>query len=111
MITEPDFATLLAERRASAEKTLHPITQEELRALGEKLFPDLSHPWSTIYLKFIEEHPLEEALQGEVPGDVSFVYYPVTQRGFWYQFTDGVKGIGPLGDGALKALAEIVSER
>jgi hypothetical protein len=111
MISEPDFATILAERRASAEKTLRPISPEELKALATKLFPDGMHPWAEVFAKFIEEHPLEEALQGEVPEGVAFVYYPVTRRGLWYQYSGGVKGIGPLSENSLKVLSEIVAER
>jgi len=111
MISEPDFATILAERRAAAEKTLHPISLEELRALATKLFPDEQHPWAAVFAKFIEEHPLEEALQGEVPEGVAFVYYPVTHRGLWYKCEEGVKGIGPLSENSLKVLSQIVDER
>lgn len=111
MNVEPDFATLLADRRAAAENTIHPISQEELQALGAKLFPSVEHPWAATFAKFISEHPLEEALQGEVPDDIGFIYYPVTQRGIWYQIKDGVTGVGPLGELALKALGEIVAER
>ena len=111
MISEPDFATILADRRASAEKTIHPISFEELKALSTTLFPDPLHPWAPVFSKFIEEHPLEQAFQGETSDGFAFVYYAVTNRGIWYKYTDGVKAIGPLSEPGLKALAEIVSER
>lgn len=111
MIPEPDFATILAERRAAAEKTLHPISLAELRELSKTLFPDPDHPWAPVFEKFIEEHPLEQAFQGEIPDGTAFIFYSVTHRGLWYNYKDGVKGIGPLGEGGIKALIEILAER
>lgn len=111
MITEPDFATLLADRRASAEETLRPISLDELRALNQTLFPDPLHPWAPVFEKFVEEHPLEQAFQGETSDGFAFIYYSVTNRGIWYKYKEGVKAIGPLGEPGLKVLAEIVSER
>lgn len=111
MTPDPDFESLLNERRAAAEKSLRPITTEELQALAAKLFPDESHPWGPLFSKFITEHPLEEAYQGEVEDGISFVFYPITRRGIWYQFADGVKGMGPMGERGLTALTEIVAER
>lgn len=111
MTSDTNFETLLTERRAAAEQSLRPISPEDLKALAAKLFPDVEHPWSPLFTKFITEHPLEEALQGEVEDGIAFIYYPITRRGIWYQFADGVKGVGPLGERALTALSEIVDAK
>lgn len=111
MTSELNIETLLTERRESAAETLRPISQEDLKALAAKLFPDESHPWGPVFQKFITDHPLEEALQGEVEDGIAFIYYPITRRGIWYQFSGGVKGVGPLAERSLQALSEIVDEK
>ena len=62
MNSEPiNFAELLTQRKASAEKTLHEISEVELRALIAKLFPDATHPWKESFTSFIDEHLSETA--------------------------------------------------
>ena len=108
MNSEPiNFAELLAQRRASAEETLHEISKEELSALIPKLFPDGTHPWAESFANFIAEHGSESALQGETSDGITFVYYPKSNRGIWYQYKNRLVGVGLLGQTSLRVLSEI----
>lgn len=112
MNSEPiNFAELLTQRKASAEKTLHEISEVELRALIAKLFPDATHPWKESFTSFIDEHLSETALQGETSDGISFVYYPTSNRGIWYQYQNRLRGVGLLGETSLRVLSEIAQER
>lgn len=112
MNSEPiNFAELLTQRKASAEKTLHEISEVELRALIAKLFPDATHPWKESFTRFIDEHLSETALQGETSDGISFVYYPTSNRGIWYQYQNRLRGVGLLGETSLRVLSEIAQER
>jgi hypothetical protein len=109
MNSEPtNFAELLAQRKASAQETLHEVSNEELRALIAKLFPDGTHPWAESFASFIDEHQTEPALQGETSDGISFVYYPNTNRGIWYQYQNSLRGVGLLSERNLRLLSEIV---
>lgn len=112
MNSEPiNFAELLTQRKASAEKTLHEISEVELRALIAKLFPDATHPWKESFTSFIDEHLSETALQGETSDGISFVYYPTSNRGILYQYQNRLRGVGLLGETSLRVLSEIAQER
>ena len=111
MNSEPiNFAELLTQRKASAEKTLHEISEVELRAFIAKL-PDATHPWKESFTSFIDEHLSETALQGETSDGISFVYYPTSNRGIWYQYQNRLRGVGLLGETSLRVLSEIAQER
>jgi hypothetical protein len=111
MMTEPTgFAERLAQRKESARRTLREVSTEELRALGEQLFPDSTHPFAEPFSKFIDEHASEKAVRGETSDRVSFVYYPRANRGIWYMLDDKGVSVGLLGTSAANALAELTAE-
>ena len=82
----------------------------ELRALITKLFPDETHPWKESFTSFIDEHLGETALQGETSDGISFVYYPTSNRGIWYQYQNSLRGVGLLGETSLRVLSEIAKQ-
>jgi hypothetical protein len=40
-----DIESITDVRRAAIEQTIKPIGSDELKAIGEKLFPLFDHPW------------------------------------------------------------------
>lgn len=106
-----DFADILIQRRASAEQTIRYISEEELQEIREKLFPQVGHPWEPLFKEFVEEHRHERPLHGETSDGYSFIYYPRTNKGIWYQHAGSLVGVGPLGDRGLQTLSEIVDEK
>jgi predicted extracellular nuclease len=111
MMTEPTgFAERLAERKASARRTLRDVSSEELQALVAQLFPDGTHPFAEPFSKFIQEHDHEKAVRGETSDGISFVYYPRANQGIWYITIDDSVSVGLLGPAILKALSEIAAE-
>jgi hypothetical protein len=110
MIDPAGFAENLALRKESARRTLRKASGEELRALVEELFADTVHPFHEPFSQFIEEHRSEPAVRGETSDNISFVYYPRTNRGMWYTYTGKRLSVGVLGTNSLKALSEITAE-
>ena len=105
------FSEKLIQRKESARQTLRKTSCEELRALVHELFPDGSHPWAVSFSKFIDEHQAEPAVRGETSDGITFVYYPQSKRGVWYEYKGkNVAGVGLLGETSLKVLSEISSE-
>jgi hypothetical protein len=42
--------------RETVEQTIQPIGIDELKSLGEKIFPFLDHPWRDMFFQFFEEN-------------------------------------------------------
>ena len=104
------FAEKLIQRKESARQTLRQTSCEELSALVSELFPDGAHPWAVSFSQFIEAHRSEPAVRGETSDGFSFVYYPRSQRGIWYEHAGKALGVGLLGQTSLRVLSEIISE-
>ena len=51
-----DIASITDARRAAIEQTIKPIGSDELKAIGEKLFPFFDHPWRQTFFQFLEEN-------------------------------------------------------
>ena len=57
-----DYEAITDARRKAIEQTIEPIGIDELKSLGEKLFPFLDHPWRQTFLEFVEEHASDSCL-------------------------------------------------
>ena len=57
-----------ARRKAIAE-SIRTISAEELKALGEKLFPGVDHSWREKFFAFINENPGARPDAAEGAGD------------------------------------------
>ena len=40
-----DIESIMSERRHAIEETIREVSVAELQTLGDKLFPDVTHPW------------------------------------------------------------------
>lgn len=93
-----------ARRRAIAE-SIQPISVEELKTLGEGLFPFLDNPWREKFFAFLEENAGATFHHATTHDRVHILYCPSQEKGIW--FLPG-SGMGPLqakGLQVLKALA------
>lgn len=97
---------LTDERRKSAAETIHPVTVEQLKTLGEGLFPYLDHPWREKFFTFIQENAASTFYHATTLDHVHLVYCPDKDQGMW--FLPG-SGMGPLqakGRAIMKELAQ-----
>ena len=97
---------LTNERRKSIEETIHSISVEELRALGDRLFPQVDHPWREKFLNFLTENSAATFDHAVTHDGVHVIYCREKDKGIW--FTPG-SGIGPLQSKGLGILKEIVA--
>ena len=51
-----DIEAIAEARRESIEQTVQEISVEELKSIGEKIFPSLDHPWRETFFQFLEEN-------------------------------------------------------
>lgn len=103
-----DPSALNESRRQAIAATIQPATLEELRAMGERLFPFLDHPWRRQYFEFLDEHPNSKYFRASTDDGVGILYCQEHNRGIW--FIPG-SGIGILQETGLNALSDIVKQQ
>ena len=102
-----DIESITEQRRKAIEETIEPIGIEELKSLGEKIFPFLDHPWRQIYFEFLEENSACTFYHATTNDQVEIIYCPERERGMWFLRRGGA---GPLQAKGLQILKEIVSK-
>jgi hypothetical protein len=95
-------------RRKSIAETIKTISVEELKGLGEGLFPYHDHPWRAKFFDFIAENSAATFHHAVTHDRVHIIYCQGQDKGMW--FTPG-SGMGPLQAKGLKILKEIVEGR
>ena len=88
-----DFENLSKERRKAIAQSIHTISVEELKKLGEELFPYVDDAWRETYFQFIAEHPGSTFHHATTSDGVHILYCRDEDRGIW--FLPG-SGKGPL---------------
>jgi len=103
-----DIESITAARRKAVEQTVEPIGIDELKSLGEKLFPFLDHPWRDTFFQFLEENTGNTFYHATTNDQVEIIYCPAKEKGIWFLRRGGM---GPLQASGLKIMKEIVGER
>src|SRR5262245_44169530 len=103
-----DISTLTEARRKAVADTIQPISLEELKTVGEGLFPYLDHPWRQTFFQFLEQHPSARFFHATTHDGIEIIYCPDPDRGIWFRPGGGV---GPLQEEGLGMLKAIVSKR
>ena len=93
-----------ARRKAIAE-SIRTISVEELKALGEQLFPFVSDPWRDKYFAFLKENPGATFHHATAHDGVQIIYCNTEDKGIW--FMPGT-GMGPMQAKGLAILKQIV---
>ena len=93
-------------RRKVVKETIHPVTLQELQALGEKRFPVVTDPWCERYHAFLNKHANAKFFMAASPEGAEVIYCRDTGDGMW--FLPG-KGMGVIQPKGLQLLAEITA--
>jgi hypothetical protein len=103
-----DIESITDARRKAIEQTIEPIDIDELKSLGEKLFPFLDHPWRNTYFQFLEDNSGSTFYHATTNDQVEIIYCPDKQKGIWFVRRGGM---GPLQAKGIGILKEIVGKR
>ena len=95
-------------RRKAIEETIRSISVDELRVLGEGLFPQLDHPWRDKFFGFVAENANATFHHAMTDDGIHIIYCHAQGKGMW--FVPG-SGMGPMQATGLKALKEIVEAK
>ena len=96
-----------ARRKAIAE-SIRTISVEELKALGERLFPFVGDPWRDKFFAFLDENSDATFHHATTHDHVQIIYCPAKDKGMW--FMPGI-GMGPMQPTGLRILKQIVEGR
>ena len=102
-----DLSSINEVRRQALAETIQPATLEELRAMGEQMFPYLDHPWRQLYFQFLEQNPDSRYFKASTDDGFGVLYCQEHNRGIW--FIPGA-GVGILQETGLKILSEITKK-
>ena len=102
-----DLDSLNKERRAAIAKSIHTISVDELKKIGEELFPMAGDPWAELFYQFVGENR-NATYHHAVTGDgVHIVYCRDRDKGLW--FKPGV-GKGPLQERGRTVMKEMIEK-
>ena len=88
-----DLESLNKERLKAIAKTIRMISIEEVKKLGEELFPMAGDPWREAFFGFLKENPGSTYHHATTSDGVNLVYCRDKDKGIW--FIPG-SGLGPL---------------
>jgi len=105
-LPNPDEIT--QTRREAIADTIHPISAEQMRELGNALFPTLDNPWREKFFALLDENPGATFHHATTDDPIHILYCDAQNRGMW--FTPG-SGMGPLQPKGLAILKELVGKK
>ena len=90
-----DIASITDARRAAIEQTIKPIGSDELKAIGEKLFPFFDHPWRQTFFQFLEENSGSTIYRATTNDAIEILYCAEKDIGIWFLLKGGVGTLEP----------------
>jgi hypothetical protein len=94
-----------ARRKAIAE-SIRTISAEELKALGERLFPLMDNPWRDKYFDFIAANAGATFHHATAHDGVQIIYCNAENKGIWFLLGTGMGPMQPKGLAILKQIVE-----
>jgi hypothetical protein len=79
-----DIESITDARRKAIEQTIEPISIEQLKSLGEKIFPFFDHPWRNTFFQFVEENSGSTFYHATTDDQVEIIYCPDKEKGMWF---------------------------
>lgn len=100
-----NLAEITEGRQKSLAQSIRTISLEELKALGDRLFPFVDHPWRDKFFAFLTENAGATFYHAIAHDGVQVVYCPTKDKGIW--FMPGV-GNGPMQEKGRAIMKKIV---
>src|SRR5262245_4681875 len=103
-----DFETISEERDKAIKKSIRTIGLDELKKLGEEIFPYPDDPWRTTLFRLIKERPHATYYQATAGDHVVFLYCLEEDLGLW--FLRG-SGVGPLSERGKQMVKDAIKQK
>ena len=101
-----NYEEILEERSAAVKESLKTLSNDEVSALGERLFPYADDPWREQFFAFLAEHSGATFYHAAIPGGLEIIYCHSENRGIWFI---PHQGVGLIQEKGLQVLSGIVS--
>ena len=101
-----DLENLDKQRRKAIAKSIRTINVEELKTLGEEIFPTAGDPWRDTFFQFIAENRGATFHHAATSDGVNIVYCRDQDKGIW--FLPG-SGMGPLQATGRQIMKEVIA--
>jgi hypothetical protein len=93
-------------RRAAVAATIRTISLEELKALGQQLFPYAGDVWGEKFFAFLDENTGATFHHAAAHDGVQFLYCNAKDKGIWFLPKKGMGPMQPRGRAILKQIVE-----
>lgn len=94
------------ERRKAIAASIRTISVEELKTLGERLFPFVGDPWRDKFFDFVTENSSATFHHAMTHDGVQVIYCHAKGKGMWFMPGTGMGPMQPKGLAALKQIVE-----
>jgi hypothetical protein len=93
-------------RRKAIVASIRTISADELKALGERLFPLASDPWRERFFEFVKENAGATFHHASTNDGIQVVYCNAKGKGIWFKPAGGMGPMQPKGLAILKQIVE-----
>ena len=93
-------------RRKAIAGSIRIIGIDEMKKLGESLFPFLDHPWREKFFRFITENSSATFRHATTDDGIQFLYCHTHDKGIWFVPGSGTGLMQPAGLKILKEICE-----
>ena len=93
-------------RRKAITESIRTIGVEELKALGEQLFPLMDNPWREKFFSFITDNAGATFHHATTHDHIQIIYCHTRNKGMWFAPGIGMGPMQPKGLGILKQIVE-----
>jgi hypothetical protein len=93
-------------RRKAVAASIRTISREELKTLGEQLFPYVGDVWRDNYFAFLDENAGATFHHATAHDGVQFLYCNAKDKGIWFMPKKGMGPMQPKGRAILKQIVE-----
>ena len=101
-----DLQEITEGRHKAIAASIRSIGVDELKVLGERLFPFVDHPWREKFFGFLSENTGATFYHAIAQDGVQFIYCPAKDKGMWFVPGVGMGPMQPKGRGILKQIVE-----
>ena len=92
-------------RRQAITESIRTINGEELKTLGEQLFPNVD-PWRDQFFTFIARNVGATFYHAATHDGIQLIYCPAKDKGIWFKPGIGLGPMQPTGRAILKQIVE-----
>lgn len=106
MLERFDFEELTKERRKAIKESIRTINFDEVKKLGDELFPYVDDSWREAFFQFINEHRNATFHHAVTNDGVHLLYCRAEDRGIWFLPGSGKGLLQERGRQAMKSAIE-----